>query len=286
MTEGISYGITDANGYNNKSVTEDPEIIFLGSSHLQGMCVMQKENMCYLLDEKFEGKYHVYNMGVSGHTLYKVTQYLENSLNIFEKKPKYVIIETSSVTLTEYEVQNALHGKVKKTEVVDTGVLAEMQKIPFFRQMYHQLDGGILKMLLPNNKKKADSASSLSVTAEQTPQISIDEKPYDLLMNYFQKIEQQYNTQIVIMFHPFESLHSDGSISFAETECAKVFSQYAEKQGIGFVDMTEDFENMYYENHHVPHGFPMGKLGVGHINKYGHAAVADKLYNYISALEE
>lgn len=57
LTEGISYGITDANGYNNKSVTEDPEIIFLGSSHLQGMCVMQKENMCYLLDEKFEGKY-------------------------------------------------------------------------------------------------------------------------------------------------------------------------------------------------------------------------------------
>ena len=43
---------------------------------------------------------------------------------------------------------------------------------------------------------------------------------------------------------------------------------------------------MYYNENHVPHGFPTGKLGSGHLNKYGHYAVADELYNEIIKLEE
>lgn len=285
LTEGISYGVIDANGYNNKEVIDNPDILFLGSSHTESMNVMQSENMCSLLDDEFGGKYRAYNMGISGHTFYKVTQYLKNSLDTFEKKPKYVIIETSSVSLSETEVQNALSGNVLKTKVVDRGILAKMQKVPYFRQMYHQLDGGMLKMLLPNDKKKTENTAAPS--SENAPaKVTIDTKPYDEMLGYLQKIEKEYDTQIIVMFHPFESIHADGTVSFSEGEYTKVFSQYAHKYEIGFVDMTEDFEKMYYEEHHVPHGFATGELGVGHINKYGHAAIANRLCQYINELEE
>ena len=36
----------------------------------------------------------------------------------------------------------------------------------------------------------------------------------------------------------------------------------------------------------MAHGFPTGKIGSGHLNKYGHAAVAEELYDVILELEE
>lgn len=284
LTEGVSYGVTDADGFINPEVINNPDILFLGSSHLQAMNVMPEENMCALLNKRFNGEYRAYNMGISGHTIYKVIQYLDASLKIYQKAPKYIIIETSDVALSESAVAQALSGEVKKTEVVDTGMIAQLQKVPYFRQMYHQLDNGMLKMLLPDNKKKPDGAAANTVQAvNQKP--AIDEKPYEEMLGYLQKPEKEYNTQIIVMFHPFEIINADGTIGFSQADYAKVFSRYAEKHDIGFVDMTNDFEKMYYEEHHVPHGFATGETGVGHLNKYGHAVIAESLYQHIRSME-
>ena len=282
LTEGVSFGMTDADGFINKDVVENPDILFLGSSHTESMNVLQSENMCALLNDKFDGKYSAYNMGISGHTIYKVVQYLNTTLNIYPNAPKYTIIETSDVALTDSAVQQALSGEVKKTKVVDTGLLYQMQKVPYFRMMYHQLDTGMLDML--TDKKKANNATT-NAKPEAVEKVEIDEKPYDEMLGYLQKLEKEDNTQIIVMFHPFETINADGSISFAQAECAEIFSKSAQKYDIGFVDMTEDFEKMYYEEHHVPHGFSTGEIGAGHINKYGHAAIADRLYRYIESSE-
>lgn len=282
LTEGVSFGVTDADGFINKDVVENPDILFLGSSHTESMNVLQNENMCALLNDKFDGKYSAYNMGISGHTIYKVVQYLNATLNIYQKAPKYVIIETGDVAITDIAVQQALSGEVKKTKVVDTGLLYQMQKVPYFRMMYHQLDTGMLDML--TDKKKANNATT-NAKPEAVEKVEIDEKPYDEMLGYLQKLEKEYNTQIIVMFHPFETINADGSISFAQAEYAEIFSKVAQKNGIGFVNMTKDFEKMYYEEHHVPHGFSTGEIGAGHINKYGHAAIADRLYRYIESSE-
>lgn len=284
LTEGVSYGVTDASGFINSEATDNPEILFLGSSHLQAMNVMPEENMCSLLNERFNGEYRAYNMGISGHTIYKVVQYLDASLKIYPKVPKYIIIETSTVALSESAVKQALSGEVKKTEVVDSGIVAQMQKIPYFRQMYHQLDNGMMKMLLPDNKKNEDNATADTVQKTNEKPV-IDEKPYEEMLVYLQKMEKEYDTRIIVMFHPFETINTDGTVGFSEADYAKVFSQYAEKYNIGFVDMTNDFERIYNEEHHVPHGFATGELGVGHLNKYGHAAIAESLYQYIRSME-
>lgn len=282
LTEGVSFGMTDADGFINKDVVKKPDILFLGSSHTESMNVLQSENMCALLNDKFDGKYSAYNMGISGHTIYKVVQYLNATLNIYSKVPKYVIIETGDVALTDVDVHQALSGEVKKTKVVDTGLLYQMQKVPYFRMMYHQLDTGMLDML--TDKKKANNATT-NAKPEAVEKVEINEKPYDEMLGYLQKMEKEYNTQIIVMFHPFETINADGSISFAQAEYAEIFSKVSQKYGIGFVDMTEDFEKMYYEEHHVPHGFSTGEIGAGHINKYGHAAIADRLYRYIESSE-
>ena len=69
-------------------------------------------------------------------------------------------------------------------------------------------------------------------------------------------------------------------------EYLNTFISYANDYGISFVDMTDRFEDMYEKEHHVAHGFCTGKLATGHLNKYGHSAMADELYNEITRLEE
>ena len=284
LTEGVSFGVTDANGFNNAKVIENPDILFLGSSHLQSMNVMQSENMTFLLNDKFDGKYHAYNMGISGHTFYKVVQYLQDSLNIYSQTPKYVIIETGSVILTKDDVENALSGEIAKTNVIDSGLVAAMYKIPYLRQFYHQLDKGMLEMLLPKDSETASEQTSAN-SIQSTFIVSVDEEPYEMMFEYLQKVENDYGTEIIIIYHPFETLLTDGNVDFPADEYAETFVDYAQKYDIGFINMTEDFEKMYYEEHHVPHGFCTGELGVGHLNKFGHAAIAQRLYQYLCELE-
>ncbi len=74
MTEGISYGKFDSNGYNNLEAIDSPDIILLGSSHMEATNIMQDETIATLLNKYFKGKYLVYNLGISGHDFYKTCQ--------------------------------------------------------------------------------------------------------------------------------------------------------------------------------------------------------------------
>ena len=291
MSEGVSFGRMDANGFNNLEVIEDPDIILLGSSHIESKNVNQNENTAYYLTESFDFSYSVYNMGISGHTLYKVCQYLPDTLSVYQdNEPNYVVIETDDIDLTKAGVDAVLNKTVKKTPVYDSGLVATLQKNPAFRLFYHQLDSGMTEILFPElTKNKASTSNSTVETQDNvvssTEKPAVDTDPYDELMSYLGDLEKQYNTEIIIFFHPYEKLKADGSLSFTNNENTAVFAEYAGKYGITYVDMTDSFEQMYDEDHHVPHGFVTGKIASGHLNKYGHKAIADRLYDAISGME-
>ena len=54
-----------------------------------------------------------------------------------------------------------------------------------------------------------------------------------------------------------------------------LFSQLCEENDIIFVDVTPMFEKLYEEQHILAHGFTNTAVGVGHLNAYGHGAVAE-----------
>lgn len=281
-TEGISFGRFDANGYNNLSVTENPDIIVLGSSHMEACEVMQDESAAYLLAQKLNGRYTVYNMGISGHDFYKVCQYLPENLELNDTVPKVVVIETSTVNISEENVDEILSHTVEFTPSHNTGVIGMLQKIPFCRAVYHQAEGGLLKLFMPDSGSSSNQTAAEDTVAEA----EIDGSAYNELFSYLKDMEDKYGTQIIICYHPTEKLMDDGTVSFDSDEHLTAFKEYANKYGISFVDMTDRFENMYYEEHHAAHGFCTGELATGHLNKYGHAAMADEIYNEINNLEE
>lgn len=283
LTEGISTGQYDAKGYNNKRVIENPDIIILGSSHMEATNVMPDKNTGYLLSERLDGLYTVYNMGISGHDFFKICQYLPPNLEIY--KPKIVVIETSTVDIFEANVSQVIQGTVKHTPSYSSGLMGTLQKVPFFRLLYQQVKGGLVDLFISGGGNTSAAFTEGKEVKDIDTSLKVEQESYDELFDYLASCEERYNTKIIIFYHPTETIMEDGTIKFKDSEFRTTFATTAEKYGITFVDMTDSFENMYYEEHHVAHGFATGELGTGHLNEYGHAAVADSLYDIIMKLE-
>lgn len=287
-SEGISFGKIDENGYNNKSVVENPDILMLGSSHTEAMNVMQDENAAFLLSEKLKGTYSVYNMSICGHYFFKVCQYLPATLQLSGNVPKLVIIETSEVDVSQSGVEEVLLSSAEYTPSHNAGILGMLQRVPFFRALYHQKEAGLVDLFLDASYQgsAAEAAAAAPVPEEPEAPAEIDRAAYAELFSYLRNMEEAYGTQILIVYHPTEQLMPDGSVYFSGSGYCEAFSEYADEYGIAFVDMTDRLEKMYYEEHHVAHGFCTGLLASGHMNKYGHAAMAEELYKAIRELEE
>lgn len=288
-TEGISRGKFDANGFNNLSVVEDPDIIVLGSSHMEACEVSQNQTAAYLLGEKLRGRFSVYNMGISGHGFYKSCQYLPADLELYDMPPKAVILETSNVSLQQENVTQVLNGTVERTPSHSTGLIAALQKIPFLRTVYQQIDHGLLDLFMPESSSEEERTAK---TAPEDLVVSgqgsddVDEKAYAALFEYLSDAEKRYGTQIIIFYHPTGTILADGTVFFNNGASLRAFEEYADTYDISFVDMTPAFENMFYTEHHVAHGFVTGKLETGHLNRFGHEAVAEALYEEVMKMEE
>ena len=280
MTEGISFGKFDANGFNNAKVVEDPDIVVVGSSHAEAVNVLQTENFAALLGQEFEGIYTTYNMGISGHHFLKVCKYLPRTMEL-NPKAKYIIIETSNVTFDEKDVASLLNGTVDYTPSVGSGLVVALQKLPFARIVYSQLTGGLMDMLMPS---KAQLTDGPEIELEKT---SLNESVYDELFTYMRTVMEGSNAELIIMYHPTGHLQQDGSALFQEDDAAlAVFSEKCGENGFSFVDMTASFAEMYEKEYKLPHGFVTGKVGTGHLNADGHAKIAEELVKCITALME
>lgn len=279
LTEGASWGTFDENGYNNPSVIQNPDIVILGSSHMEATNVTQDHSMGYLLGQKLAGQYTVYNMGIAGHFFAKVCQYLPATMELNDTVPQITIIETSSVNVSQKDVENILNKTVPYDPSYSDGWIGAAQRVPFFRMVSKQIDSGLLKLFRSPKPKSVVSASKKTV--------EISEEAYDRLFAYLADIEKGYGTQLLIFYHPFETLHKDGSIDYlSDPEHLDIFRTYADAYGIDFLDLTDTFTQMFYTEHHTAHGFFTGKLGSGHMNAYGHAAAAEAIYNEIQLIKE
>lgn len=59
------------------------------------------------------------------------------------------------------------------------------------------------------------------------------------------------------------------------------FSKACNEAGVGFVDLSQPFYDLYYKKGLLARGFFNSPPGVGHLNKEGHRLVAEGLYRYI-----
>ena len=284
-TEGVSYGKFDANGYNNASVIENPDILLIGSSHMEATNVMQNENAGYLLNEMFKGEHSVYNLSISGHRFMKVCHYLPKNIELYKNSVKYVVIEMSDLLVTNEDVDSVVNHDFQIVESRTDGILGFLQRIPFFKAAYQNIYPAYVEARDRAIAEEAAATAENAQAGEESQKTEIDELPYERLFDYLGKIEEDSGVQIVVAYHPFEIIDAEGDMYFLDEDIKKVFVKKAKEHGVDIVDLSDSFIDMYNKYHILPHGFITGKLGVGHINKYGHKAFAEAVYAKIKEMD-
>ncbi|MBQ6897774.1 MAG: hypothetical protein IJN70_02240 [Clostridia bacterium] len=277
MKEGFSFVRMDENGFNNAIVPEGGiDILLMGSSHMEAYQVKQEENCAALLNEYLPDMV-TYNIGVSGHTIYRLADNIEAALNEYRPE-KYVILETNTVSLSINEMQKILDGSASAIKSYDSGVLFYLQKIPAFKPLYNQLE----------NWLNVKIESSDSATAQKVETV-IPENYETVLTEFLKSISDsanEYGVVPVIFYAPNESLTGDGELVFQTDEkYYEIYKDVCEETGIVFIDMSPYFLDLYENSNVLAHGFANTAVGVGHLNRYGHKTIAEVLAAEISETE-
>ena len=287
-TEGFALGRTDANGFNNISAENsiNPEILIMGTSHTEGFNVAQDENYSYLINNLMNDagmNMNTYNIGISGHRITTCLNNLKNAVEEFNPS-RYVILEVTTTEMSVDEINQVSEGTVKKIHSSANPILIFLQKIPFVRCVYSQIDKMGLEINLPTFKKDQKKTNQESLVAADT-----DEEyrlALNLLMEQIGDIAMENDVKLIIFNHSDLRIDTDGKvIPMQRSGKSMMFEEACRKNGIEFLDMYDAFSENYSETYHLPHGFSNTAVGKGHLNKFGHEVIANELYELIKDLE-
>lgn len=274
MKEGFSWLFVDSQGFNNTHDTwEEPDILLMGSSNMEAMQVDQDENTASLLNELIP-TYTTYNIGMSGHTIYRCIDNMEKALETHKPK-KYVVLVTDSIDLSIDEMQSVIDGTAMPIPSYNSGLVYKMQKVPAIKAIYKQMADWLV---MQNSTTKNEDISSF------------DENTYKHTLNKFlEKASQaakKANVTLIIAYQPMQSLETDGTITYLhQDKNIDFFKQSCDINNIVFSDLTNDFQTLYDEQFKLAHGFSNTTVSGGHLNKDGHQVVAKTIASKIKELE-
>lgn len=137
MTEGYAWLKMDDNGFNNVSIPKTIDTLLIGSSHMEAFQMKHEENVSGRMNQLIPQT--TYNIGISGHTIYRCVDNYESAIQEF-MPGKYSIIETSTINLSLPELKSVIDGNAKRIPSYDNGLIYYLQMIPAFRPMYNQIE--------------------------------------------------------------------------------------------------------------------------------------------------
>ena len=265
LQEGFAFVKMDEDGFKNQSVMDNIDILLMGSSHMEALQVFQSENVCSLLNEISDDK--VYNIGVSGHTLYRCVDNYENAVNHYCPH-KYVIIETDRINLDTDEMRSVIN---QETVTPDTNSGIEYYLIKYVP---------VTKLIHIQMTEWRKDKSSIQVQETQ----SVSSSEYIQLLDSFLGVLSKRidcDAKPIIVYHPESVIGEDGELEYSDRNNLEIFQKACERKGILFVDMSDDFNQLYHEKHVLAHGFINTAVGTGHLNKYGHQVIAQRIAKVI-----
>ena len=277
-TEGFALTKTDENGFVNTFPykKETVDVLIMGSSHTEGFNVNEDENYTYLLNSKFLenglDKY-AYSIGTSGHGLLRNLKNLENALEAYRPQ-EYVVIETTKIDFDTEDLEQLNSGTYETLKSYDSGFIYALQKIDYFRLVHTQYNS-----FIKSSDNEDDSPSQVQTEAAVTDEYV---QLLDTAIRNAAKTASDKGCTLVVFYSPSLEIDYNGNVIKREyTQVQQSFITACGKYGVEFIDMSEAFTAMYETTDRLPFGFSNTAVGTGHINKYGHACVAQELYDFM-----
>lgn len=286
MTEGFAWLRMDEFGFNNtpenakKAVDQGVDILLMGSSHMEAMQVSKNENLGALLNNELE-TLNTYNIGMSGHDIYRVMDNVDQAVSTYQPK-EYLLIETDEVELDIDAMRAVINETAEKIPSYDSGVVYQLQKIPAIKWIYKSVDEWIHQ-----SKSFKEKDSGRSVVDQEVIERNYYEKTLEQFLEKCVQACEQTDCTPIIFYHQYAEIQPDGEIYFdINKEYLDLFSSVCQKKGIVFINMIPEFLLDYEETNCLPHGFSNTYVTEGHINAHGHKVIANKLIKVISEERE
>lgn len=268
-TEGLSFGHTNNEGYFNENDYngENVDILIMGSSHMQGMSVNMDKNVTHLLHDMT--RLNVYNIGTTGHSFKTCISNFEKAL--LKYGPKMVVIETDKIELSKLDIENVINNRIEELPSIETGIKAILQKNPFIRWSYSQVQS----FLNTNN----DSISYDNIN-------SFDYDETNRLIEYIADISKKYESKVIIVYHPAVFINEDGSMMTDCNESSSIlFNEICTNNGLFYIDMSKKYVEEYDNNLVIPSGFANTLPASGHINENGHRMFAEEIIKKVEEIK-
>lgn len=273
--EGYGINRADYNGYinaDNTPISEKPvDILLMGSSHVEGLHVMQKENIAEFMNTLIPDM-RTYNIGVSGHVFTECINNLPDAIKTYDPTA-YVVIETDTVIFSKDSMQAAAENENIIIEKSPLGV--EIKKnINRVCPSVRAISSGIHDMI------------ETSLQGEDSDKVYLDGSYISALdkMLRFAAGCMKDECVLIVLYHPRSVIDENGALvkDPVEQSFRDIFANICEENGIFFADMTDAFSEMYTQKRLLAHGFLNTKVGSGHLNRYGNETIASVLTEIIN----
>ena len=311
--EGYGINHVDKNGYLNDDTLplRDNYILMMGSSHAEGLQVMQKDTMTSVLNRLIDPDTRtVYNLGTAGYTLPLIIQGFPAALEEFPHT-KAVMIEISQLAFSADELTEAMNqAKYDPASAgpalmnsLDVGwrarnqVLELVPLISLLRQQFESMNLSMkhafgIKDFLEAQKTapapdpaqvidaEAAAAQEAAAAKEAEAAAAQEAAVFSSALNQsFALLRAEFSGPIILLYHSGVAVQPDGSLVIArDMRYYDAYSAACKQNGIVFVDPGDAFLRAYEEDFSVPYGFSNTTLLTGHLNRVGHKIVAEAFY--------
>ena len=303
--EGYGINRVDAKGYLNddKLPLSGHYILLMGSSHAEGLQVMQRDNMASVLNDLIDPNTRtVYNLGTAGQTLPLIVEGFQAALEEFPNA-EAILIEMSQMEFTAEDLVRAMNqakfDPASTGEALDVSLNASRRirndmllAMPLISLLRQQLDSmnfsmadafGIDRLAaqarsLLAPKGGADAAQDSAGGAARTGYAEALNQALALL-------RAETDKPIILLYHPGVGILPDGTIAIDRD--MRYYDDYrpaCENNGIVFLDTGDAFLAAYEKDYSVPYGFSNTTFRSGHLNQVGHRIVAEAFYRALTEL--
>lgn len=270
--EGFGYGKLNNDGFNNlRDYTpgEEINVLLMGSSHMEGFCVPQKDSAGAVLNRLFDGEKYVYNIGMAAHTFPYCAEHLDTALTVYAPTDA-VVIELAALGYDPAALDAAADGTLPDMTSHEGGFITALQKLPYLRLFYTKYVKG--------EGKAAEAGSDAAIPAGDF------EAALSGLLQKVGETARAHKVDVILAYTPTVLPGADGQASVDERPGEKeAFENLCAKNGIIFLDLTARNIAAVEEEGKLPFGFSNTTPGTGHINSLGLRIFAEGVYEQLTA---
>ena len=292
--EGYTILHTDSLGYiNDKDLDFSGDyMVCFGSSDTLSKNVWFDEQYCTLLENKLKNdgiNLDVYNAGFENQGLHNIISNFKSASQQFADA-KMIVIETSWLpdkkdllaAAEKLESGDEEYVPFNQTEY-DTSISSfrrcanKISSLPYPRLLYSQIT-----RIRKNPKTTPFVSFMYTKDTDDEDKINYDAYPPVLNRAFAALRKNAGDKPVVLLFNPYMKINKDGSMSVSANEnIFKLLSKACSDNNIVFAETSQNNISTYENGYKVYRGFQNTSFPNGHINKYGHAVLADKLYEVI-----